>query len=937
MLTISRLSRWSINYYNDTAREAERAGIDRQRANGGLGEYYSQGDTRVPTWLIAGDAAQTAELVGLDGRAADGGTAARDVIRRWLDDGIAPNGEAGRAFTKSSVHGFDLTFAAPKSVSLLRALTDDIGEKVMQAAHQRAIAAAMAYLYEHAGYTRVHNPLTGAKDLRRLPGLVAIAYQHETSRCGDPHLHTHVIVPNRQARADGTLVSIDSKSLYHEAKAAGIIYQATLRHELHAERGLEWNPVDEHTGMAEIAGVDKECLKAWSQRSTRLREWANHNLTVVDGKLSAAQTAAAQKATRPAKPESLAWEALKEQWRVDARGLVLDRGAHYAARAGRGRAARRALDRARIAAMAARIDKAAFTRADMVELIGAQLPVDAPGDARGVIEQIVDAVGVRVSAPRGAHEREGHEKYTLDVIMAEELRIFDLVDQSETRSRLDVRFEDVQALAPDQARAVGNIAVSPFLVQPLAAPAGAGKTHALSALRAAAARTHKHLLVLAPTGKAVDEALHSGAGDRGFTVAKALGLLDAGELGLDGRTVVVVDEASMVGTHELRRLLEATTAARAKTVLVGDPYQLAPVKARGGVFEQLCDELPWAQRLSQVWRMRNPEERDASLGLRAAHGNRLRKAVGWYRTHNRLHTGDQVAMGADALNAYLADRNAGKDSLLVCDSWEMADALNRRLHDTLTSDGPKAQVAREQAVRVGDIIVSCHNDSRIPVSAAHGRDHVEQVRNGNRWRVAGIDEHTNRIAAERLTDHARVVFHADYLREHVSLGYAITVHAAQGVTADTSHAVFGETAGRALAYVGLSRGRDANHAYIYTQFTGEGDHEHTSAAAGQDVHVLRRGNNYSAAHYLRAVLARDERPRSMHAEAARVDAELLPNIVSRLLELHAERGAARATVWREHTAQARAFQAAYERMADAAARGAERSRQRGLDVDGLEL
>jgi hypothetical protein len=69
-------------------------------------------------------------------------------------------------------------------------LTDDIADKVMQAAHQRAITAAMTYLHQHAGYTRVHNPLTGVKELQRLPGLVAIAYQHETSRCGDPHLHT---------------------------------------------------------------------------------------------------------------------------------------------------------------------------------------------------------------------------------------------------------------------------------------------------------------------------------------------------------------------------------------------------------------------------------------------------------------------------------------------------------------------------------------------------------------------------------------------------------------------------------------------------------------------------------------------------------------------------------------------------------------------------
>ena len=278
MLTISRLSRWSINYYNETANQARQASMDRQRANGGLGEYYSEGDTRVPTWVIAGDKSAVGERTGLDGAALDGGFADTETAARWLDDGVAPNGAGGRAFTQGSVHGFDLIFAAPKSVSLLRALTDDVGEKVLQAAHLKAVEAAMAYLHEHAGYTRVHNPLTGKKDLERLPGLVGIAYQHETSRCGDPHLHTHLVVPNRQARADGQLVSIDSKSLYHEAKPAGVIYQAVIRHEAYAGLGLEWNSVDEHSGMAEIAGVEENCIKAWSQRSTRLREWAADNL-----------------------------------------------------------------------------------------------------------------------------------------------------------------------------------------------------------------------------------------------------------------------------------------------------------------------------------------------------------------------------------------------------------------------------------------------------------------------------------------------------------------------------------------------------------------------------------------------------------------------------------------------------------------------------------
>jgi ATP-dependent exoDNAse (exonuclease V) alpha subunit len=144
-----------------------------------------------------------------------------------------------------------------------------------------------------------------------------------------------------------------------------------------------------------------------------------------------------------------------------------------------------------------------------------------------------------------------------------------------------------------------------------------------------------YVLVLAPTGKAADEAMRGRAGDRGLTVAKALRLIDNDQLNLDRRTVVVVDEASMVGTPQLRRLLEASTAARAKMVLVGDAYQLSPVKARGGMFEHLCDDLPWSQRLAEVWRLRDPEERDASLALRSARGSWLRKAVGWYRDHQR--------------------------------------------------------------------------------------------------------------------------------------------------------------------------------------------------------------------------------------------------------------------------------------------------------------
>ena len=196
------------------------------------------------------------------------------------------------------------------------------------------------------------------------------------------------------------------------------------------------------------------------------------------------------------------------------------------------------------------------------------------------------------------------------------------------------------------------------------------------------------------------------------------------------------------------------------------------------------------------------------------------------------------------------------------------------------------------------------------------RDDRDQVRNGNRWRVAGVDQGTNRLAAERLTDKARVVFNSDYLHENIHLGYAVTVHSAQGITAATAHAVIGESASRALAYVAMSRGRDTNRAYIYTRFSGEADHEHAASAAG--VHVLRRGTKYSAAHCLRVILANDERPRTMHAEAERTGRELLPEFVGQLLDRHDSRRAARRRAWRRYSAAERAWHAAYERIADSA-------------------
>jgi hypothetical protein len=135
-----------------------------------------------------------------------------------------------------------------------------------------------------------------------------------------------------------------------------------------------------------------------------------------------------------------------EQWRVDVRGVRLDRAAHLTARAERTSAARTPFDRARLADAAARIERAAFTRADLIEIIGAQLPADREQSPRAAVEAAVDEIGMRLTAPHAAHQREGNERFTLDRILAEERLVLDLIDNRDDRTQLWIKGEDTAHL-----------------------------------------------------------------------------------------------------------------------------------------------------------------------------------------------------------------------------------------------------------------------------------------------------------------------------------------------------------------------------------------------------------------------------------------------------------------------------------------------------------
>ena len=139
MLTISRLSRWSIKYYNDTANQAKQHRWTARRAGGGLGEYYSEGDTRAPTWLVVGDVDAVGEPTGLDGAALHGGFADTETVARWLDDGDHPERGVGAGVRRRRCARFRPDVRRPQEcVAAAGAARDDVTEKILLNAHNKA-------------------------------------------------------------------------------------------------------------------------------------------------------------------------------------------------------------------------------------------------------------------------------------------------------------------------------------------------------------------------------------------------------------------------------------------------------------------------------------------------------------------------------------------------------------------------------------------------------------------------------------------------------------------------------------------------------------------------------------------------------------------------------------------------------------------------------
>jgi len=386
-------------------------------------------------------------------------------------------------------------------------------------------------------------------------------------------------------------------------------------------------------------------------------------------------------------------------------------------------------------------------------------------------------------------------------------------------------------LNPGQVQLVRELASSGARLQLALAPAGTGKTTAMRVLSrswtsAEADGTGGGTVIgLAPSAAAA-AVLRNETGARADTLAKLIHSLQGdstvpdwvSSIGPD--TLVVIDEAGMAGTRELATAIEYVLGRGGSVRLIGDDQQLAAIGA-GGVLRDIADT-HGAVTLSQVMRFSHPAtgapnhaEGAASLALRDGDP----AALGYYIDNSRVHVGDNTTVTEQAYTAWTADRAAGRDAIMLAPTRDLVVELNNRARsDRLTQQpgptGPHATLTDGTQACAGDAIITRKNNRKLAITA------TDWVKNGDRWQVEAVHQ-TGALDVKHLRTGRRLTLPADYVADQVSLGYATTVHGAQGITADVAHTVATGQETRQLLYVAMTRGRHANHVYLST--AGDGD------------------------------------------------------------------------------------------------------------------
>ncbi len=722
----------------------------------------------------------------------------------------------------------DVVMTVDKSVSLLYATADDATRRVIVAEFHEAARSALGYLDTLAATGRRGSSSGGTGQEEATEGLVAVGFLHDEARptgdcaCGDMHLHEHVIVMNTAQGVDGKWSAIQHERLERNEKTAGHLLQAELRARLSDRLGIAWRPVV--NGVAGVAGITDAQRRHFSKRSddvTAEQVEAGTVGKVVDG--------AAGRKTRQAKREQLPIAERIAYWQAEAEAVGLTPDV-VAAALDRPAPAGPTTDREGDAYAAGVLERltaqaASFHRSDLLRTLADDC---RQGESIATLTARADAIlsSARVVAlgegEGGLTTREVRrgrggrvlayaieQKWTTPEQLALEQALVDAAVRraGEGCAQLDgdlveeVIGRQPFVLSDEQAAAVRALTMSGAGVDVLHASAGTGKTSAVLGSVRQAYEAAGYRVVGAATSAKAARVLADDGGLQASTIARLLLDLERPQGGGIGpRTVLILDEASMIGTRDLAALLQHAERARAKVLVVGDTRQLAAVDAGGGL-RALQDRLG-AATLTINRRQHAEWERTALADVAAGTPAEALRA---YTAHERVTVSDTALSARAAMVAawwgdvqehgvertlMAAVRNVDRTELNHLARSVMREA-GRLGDDELTTAG--------RTFAAGDRVMLLRNSA------------AKRLDNGDTGTVAAIDDGRLVVDLDRGTT---VILDRAYLAAgHVEHAYAATVYKAQGSTVTTGH-VLGTGLGQEDGYVALSRGRAANRLYL---------------------------------------------------------------------------------------------------------------------------
>ena len=657
-----------------------------------------------------------------------------DTFRAVLE-GKVPDGSdtrLGRCGKDGSIEhrpGRDLTFSAPKSVSIAALVGGD--GRIVEA-HDRAVAATLDWIERNAAETRMKDPDTGKMARVGDQKIVAATFRHDTSRNLDPQLHTHAVLANMVQGGDGKWRSMANEGLYAKQKLIGMLYRNELAVSLgKLGYGIEKTHAD---GRFEIAGVARAAIEAFSTRRAEIEAAMDERgLGASADNPRLAERAALM--TRAAKRD-IDREELRGVWQRHAAGLGLDAGALVADAEGKsvvpereaaekpatepGRAAgptAPALDgsaptpgretapetlpspaaEAVAWAMAHLSEReAVFARADLLAAALAHGPGRTTiGEAEREVARLEKAGALHAVDMPGAED-----SLATDRTAGEERETVALMRGGQGRGRAPMRGWQVQGhlnrgpLTAGQKEAVKLILSARDRTVGVQGYAGTGKTTMLNRARTLAEKKGWRMAGLAPSASAV-QTLASEAGIESETLQRFLvrnaGVAE-GRLTKKGakamraafaKTILVVDEGSLASTVQARDLLRVANALRIpRVVLVGDAKQLDAVDA-GKPFAQLQAAGMQTATMDEIMRQRDPALKEA---VEASLKGDIERAFEKLGDNIAEVKPDNIA-GAVAARWLGLSTEARENTGVMAPSHELRQQINGHIRERLAREG----------------------------------------------------------------------------------------------------------------------------------------------------------------------------------------------------------------------------------------------------------